>query len=71
MNMAIIIIIIFLHVYSFSTSEVSVLFNISSSHSNTYLPINRFLHEQFLVSKYSLISRGLLYSQSHVRGFHM
>ena len=37
----------------FSLSKVSVVFNISSSHSDTNLPTRRFSQEQFLVSKYS------------------
>ena len=47
------------------SSEVSVAFNISSSHSNTNSPINPFLHEQFLI----LNIRHFL--QSHVVGFHI
>ena len=35
-----------------SLSKVLVVFNISSLHSNTNLPIRRFSHEQFLTSKY-------------------
>ena len=45
-----------------STSEVSVVFNISSS--------DAFLHEQFLVSKYSSVLHALLHSQLHTLEFH-
>ena len=41
----------FAHATFFLSSEVSVVFNISSSHYNTNLPIRRFSQEQFLVSK--------------------
>ena len=34
------------------SSEVLVVFNTSFSHSNTNLPIIRFSHEQFSISKY-------------------
>ena len=41
--------------------EVSVVLNVLSSHSNTNLLFNRFLHKQFLVSKYSSILHALLH----------
>ena len=44
------------------SSEFSVVFNISSSHDNTNLPIRRFSHEQFLISKYSSVLHALLHS---------
>ena len=47
-----------------------LLFNISSSHPNTNLPIRCFSHDQFLVSKYSSILHALLDLQSHVLEFH-
>ena len=52
-------------------TETSVAFNISVSHVNTILPIRRFLHEQFLIYKYSSILNALLHSQSHVLGFYV
>ena len=51
-------------------SEVLIVFNISFSRANTSLPNRRFLHEQFLVSKY-LILHALLQSESHVLGLQM
>ena len=39
---------LFSHVSFLSSSEISVVFNISSSDSNTNLPIRRFSHKQFL-----------------------
>ena len=36
-----------------SLTKVSVVLNVSSSHSNTNLTIRRFSQEQFLISKYS------------------
>ena len=54
-----------------SLSEVSVVFNISASHANTYLPNRYFLHEQILISKYSSILHALWDSQSYVLGFHI
>ena len=56
---------LFLHKLFLSLSEVSVVFNISSSYSNTNL------QEQLLRSKYSLNPHALSHSQSHVLGFHM
>ena len=44
---------IFLHVIFLSLNEVSVVFNISSAHSNTYLPNRCFLQEQILSFEYS------------------
>ena len=58
----------FFNVY-LSLSKVTVVFDLSSSHSNTNLPIRRFLQEQFLISKYSSKLHALLHSQSHVLGF--
>ena len=43
-------------------SKVSVVFNISSLHANTNLPMRRFSQEQFLISKYSSILHALFYS---------
>ena len=54
-----------------SSSEASVVFNISSSHANAILSIRRFLHWQFLISKYSSILHALLHSQLHVLGFYI
>ena len=62
---------LFLHVTFLSSIEVSVLFKISSSHSNTSLPIRYFLDEKFLISKCSSILHALLYLQSHVLVFHL
>ena len=62
---------LFSNVFFLSSGEVSVVFNISLWHSNTNLLINRFLHEQFLVSKYSSIFHVLLHSQSRVVVFHI
>ena len=44
--------IIFFHVLLLSTIEVSDVFNVSSSQAITNLSKRRFLHEQFLISKY-------------------
>ena len=63
--------IIFTHVAFLSTSEVSFVFNIPSSHAYPSLPKRRFLNEQFLISKCSRILHALLPSQSHVLGFHI
>lgn len=52
-------------------SNVSLVFNISSSHFSTNLKNRCFLDETFLISKYSSISQTLLHCQSHVVGFHM
>ena len=43
-------------------SKVSVVFNISSLHANTNLPMRHFSQEQFLISKYSSILHALFYS---------
>ena len=51
--------IIFSYVTFLSLSEVSNVFNISSSHGNINLPIRRFSHE-LLISKYSIL-HGLLH----------
>ena len=51
--------------------RLSVVFSISSSHADTNLPNRHFLHEQFLMFKYSTIFHALLHSQSHVQGFHI
>ena len=61
---------IFSDVTFLSSGDVSVVFNVSSSHSNTNLLINRFSHGQFLVCKYSSILHALLRSQTHLLGFH-
>ena len=64
--------IISFHVLLFlSSSEVSVVFNISSSYANDILSNRRFSHEQFLISKYFPISYALLHSKSHVLGFYI
>ena len=60
---------LFAYVNFLSLSEVSGLFNISSSHSNANLLTRYFSQEQFLVSKSSLILHALLHSQSHLLGF--
>ena len=54
-----------------SLSKVSVVFRISPSHANTNLPSKRFLHNVFVISKYSSILHALWQSQSHMLGFHM
>ena len=59
----------FSHVTFLSSSEISVVFSITSSHASTNLPNRRFLQEIFLISKYSSIFHALLHSQSHVPGF--
>ena len=59
----------FFHVF-LSSSEVSVVFNISFSHANTDLPNHGSLHEEILISNYSSILHALLNSQSHMLGFH-
>ena len=41
--------------YFLSSIESSVVLNILFSHANTNLPITRFPHEQFVISKYSSI----------------
>ena len=53
------------------SSEVLVVFNTSFSHSNNNLPIIRFSHEQFSISKYYSILHALLHSHSHVLGLHL
>ena len=42
-------------------SEISVVFNISSSHGNANLSSRRFLHEKLLISKYLSILHALLH----------
>ena len=59
----------FSHVTFLSSSEISVVFSITSSHASTNLPNRYFLQEIFLISKYSSIFHALLHSQSHVPGF--
>ena len=59
----------FSHATFLSTSQVSVVFNISSSHANNNLPNIRFLLEQFSKPKYKSILHALLHSQSHVPRF--
>ena len=44
---------LFAHTTFLSLTKVSVVLNVSSSHSNTNLTIRRFSQEQFLISKYS------------------
>ena len=61
----------FKNVTFLSSNELSVVFNILSSHANTNLPNRRFLREQFLISKHSLILHALLYSQPHIPGFYI
>ena len=48
---------------TFLSSEASVVFNISSLYANANLSHRRFLHEQFLISKYPPILHVLLHSQ--------
>ena len=60
---------IFSPVTFLSSSEASVVFNISSSHAN--LPNRRFSYEQFLMPKYSWTLHTSLHSQSCVLGFHI
>ena len=55
--------------YCLSLSNVSVVFSVSSSHSNTSLQIRRFPQKQLLVSKYSSILHTLLHLKLHVLGF--
>ena len=52
---------LFSHIAILLSNEISVAFNISSSHVNTNLSIILFSHEQFLASIYSLILHTLLY----------
>ena len=59
----------FSHVTFLSSSEISVVFSITSSHASTNLPNRRFLQEIFLISKYWSILHAFLHSQSHVLGF--
>ena len=61
----------FFLVFFLSSSKVSGVFNISSLHSKTSLPIWRSSHEQFLLSKYLSTVHALLHSQSLVLGFHI
>ena len=51
--------------YFFSLGKVSVVFNTSSSYSNTNYPIRCFPRKQILISKYSSILHALLHLQSH------
>ena len=44
--------IIYLHVTFLSSSESSVVFNISFTHANTNLPNRRFSNDKFLRSRY-------------------
>ena len=59
------------HVTFLSFSQVSVVYNISSSYANTNLSNGCVSHKQFLISKYLPILHGLLLKQSHVLGFHI
>ena len=52
-------------------NEVSVAFNISSSHANTNFKNGHFLQEQFLIFKYLLILHTLPHLQSHTLGFQI
>ena len=61
----------FFSVTFLSSSEVSVLLNISSSLANNNLPSRCFSHEQFLISKYLTILQALLHSQFYMLGFHI
>ena len=54
-----------------SSSEVSVVLNISSSHANSNLPNRCFSHEYFLIYKYSTNLLALLHSYSYILGFHV
>ena len=62
---------VFLHIAILLSSEVSIVFNVSSLHVNTNLSNRHFPHEQFLISKYSSILHALLHSQPHLLWFHM
>ena len=58
-------------IFLLSKSEVSVVFNISSSYANTNLPNRRFSQQQFLICQYPSILHVLLQKQSHVTGLHI
>ena len=62
---------LFAYVTFLSLSKVSVLFNISSSHSNANLLTRHFSPEQLFVSKSSSILHALLHSQFHLLGFNI
>ena len=49
----------------------SVVFDISSSHTDTILPNRHFIYKQVLVSNYFLFFRALLHSKLKVLGFHV
>ena len=51
-----------------SSIEVSVVFNIPSSHAYTNFSKRRFSPDQLLTSKYLSVLHPLLHSQSHVLG---
>ena len=59
----------FSHAGFLKLSKVSVVFNISSSYTNTNLPIRRYLHKHFLTSKYLSVLHASLYS--HVLGLQV
>ena len=55
-----------------STNDVaSIVFHISSGHTNSNLSERCFLHKQLLIFKYSTILHALLHSQSYILGFHI
>ena len=54
-----------------SLTEVSVEFNISFSYADSNFSNRHFLHEQFLISKYSSILHELLHSQWHMLKFNI
>ena len=60
---------LFLHVIFLS--KASVIFNISSSHSDTDWHTRRFTQEKSLVSKYSIILHALLHAKSRVLWFNI
>ena len=61
----------FSHFTFLSSNTVSVVFNISSAHSNTNLLIGCFSHEQCLNSNYLSILHILLYSESQILRFYI
>ena len=53
---------LFPHITFLSSSEASIVFNISSLYSNTNFGTRHFLEEQFLTSKYLSILHALFHS---------
>ena len=62
---------LFVNATFLSLSKLSLVFNISPSHSNANLPIRLFSQDKCLISRHSSILHALLHSQSHVLGFHV